>query len=152
MKWHHRFIEMAELVSTWSKDPSTKVGCVLVDPVSRTVVAVGFNGIPRGVHDYGYRLDTRPEKYEWIEHAERNVVLDSARRGVRTQGLWAYMNFAPTPCSDCARAFIQAGIAKVIGPNRPFTGKGSGVDYHLAHSGQMLGEAGVETLTVVIEL
>lgn len=148
MKWHKRFIEMAQLVSTWSKDPSTQVGVVLVDPKTRAIISTGYNGIARGVRDFGYRLDTRPEKYDWIEHAERNAVFNAARRGIATEGAWAYMNYAPCPCADCTRALIQAGVVKIIGPDRHFDGKGRDKHYNLEISPTMLSEAGVETITI----
>ena len=143
MKWRNRFVSMAEMVSSWSKDPSTKVGCVLIDPKSNTVIATGYNGIPRGVEDTDVRLHSRPQKYRWVEHAERNAIYDAARRGVSTEGAWAFLNFCPVPCADCARAFIQAGIKRIVGPDRPFTGVGAGTEYHLTESGIMLAEAGV---------
>ena len=148
MMWHKRFIEMAELVSTWSKDPSTQVGCVLIDPETRSIIATGYNGPPRGVEDTPERLSERPVKYDWIEHAERNAVFNAAERGIATRGAWAYMNYAPCPCSDCTRALIQAGVVKIIGPDRTFDGKGRDKHYNLTVSDQMLIEAGVETITV----
>ena len=48
--WDNRFLDMAKLVSTWSKDPSTRVGAVIVDPSNR-LVSVGYNGFPKGVTD-----------------------------------------------------------------------------------------------------
>ena len=148
MKWHKRFIAMAELVSTWSKDPSTQVGCVLVDPKTRSIISTGYNGLARGVDDSKGRIETRPDKYDWVVHAERNAVLNAARRGIATEGAVAYMNYAPTPCSVCAGALAQAGVVLVVGPDRTFDGKGRDKHYHLEISPTMLAEAGVETLTV----
>jgi len=51
-KWTKRFLDMAAVVAEWSKDPSTKVGAVAVDPDSRAVLSTGYNGLPRGVEDY----------------------------------------------------------------------------------------------------
>ena len=45
-KWHKRFMEVAELVSTWSKDPSTKVGAIVVGP-DREIRSTGYNGSRR---------------------------------------------------------------------------------------------------------
>jgi len=150
MKWHRRFIEMAELVSTWSKDPSTHVGCVLVNPATRTVIATGYNGIPRDVVDTPRRMLERPVKYEWMEHAERNAVYDAARRGVSTAGCVAYLNWRPEGvCSGCARALLQAGVTRVIGPDKPFAGKGAGEHYDLSGvAGRMFAEAGIEVVVV----
>ena len=73
----------------------------------------------------------RPEKYKWIEHAERNAVYNAARMGAALAGCTAYLNWEPSPCSDCCRAFIQAGITTVVGPNISFTGQGTGKFYHI---------------------
>jgi len=72
-KWDRRFLEMARLVSSWSKDPSTKVGSVVVRP-DKTVASVGFNGFPRGVADTEARLCDRGEKLDLIVHAEINAL------------------------------------------------------------------------------
>jgi len=166
--WHRRYIQMAGLVAQWSKDPSTKVGCILVNPASQVVVATGFNGFARGIeernmveepdkhgstHLYSDGLNsrwlTRPEKYLWVEHAERNAIYNAARNGQATLGTIAYMNYNPhCICPDCARAIIQAGIIQVIGPNRAFPGKGIQWMDELQIAEQMLQEAGVGNLTV----
>ena len=59
-KWAQRFFQMAELVGSWSKDPSTQVGAVITQ--GNRVVSLGFNGYPHGVSD---RADTddREMKY-----------------------------------------------------------------------------------------
>ena len=56
-KWDIRFLEMARNSAMWSKDPSTKVGSIIVDDDKR-VVSVGYNGFPKGVDDDA-RLDNR---------------------------------------------------------------------------------------------
>lgn len=121
--WRARFIQLAQYKAQWSKDPSTKVGCVLVDSRFWTEVATGFNGFPRGVReeDPTGELDparwVRPQKYWFTEHAERNAIYNAARRGHSTEGCWAFLNFDPDNiCADCARALIQAGITRVYGP------------------------------------
>ena len=74
-RWDMRFLEMAQLVASWSKDPSTKVGATIVDD-DRRVISVGYNGFPKGVAD-NKRLEDRDEKYKMIVHAERNALLFS---------------------------------------------------------------------------
>ena len=56
-KWDMRFLELAALVATWSKDPSTQVGAVIVDSAKR-IVSVGFNGAPRGVQEQLFRAQS----------------------------------------------------------------------------------------------
>ena len=74
VEWDLRFLELAKLVSTWSKDPSTKVGAVIIDD-NRRVVSVGYNGFPKGVRDSEHRLGNREVKYNYMVHAERNAML-----------------------------------------------------------------------------
>jgi deoxycytidylate deaminase len=187
--WDEYFINLAGLVAQKSKDPSTKVGCVIVGP-DHEIRTTGFNGFPRGVrevtitethlptevqyeilsqdltarcscgktikgipppsHDqlvglhkpmYDIQMEIaanhkhftatqsavlmdrweRPAKYDWVEHAERNAVYNAARMGTALKGCTAYLNWEPHPCLDCTKAFIQAGISEVVGPNIPFT-------------------------------
>lgn len=108
-KWDQRFIDLAKFVSDWSKDPSTKVGAVLVRP-DRTVAAIGFNGFARGVVDHHERYADRPTKYEMVVHAELNAIL-SAHENV--DGYTLYVTPLP-PCSQCAAAIIQQGIKRVV--------------------------------------
>ena len=61
-KWDSRFLELAKLVSTWSKDPSTKTGAVIVRP-DRSVASIGFNGFPVKMSDHQELYDNREEKY-----------------------------------------------------------------------------------------
>jgi len=107
MNWDTYFFAMAELVATKSKDPSTKVGCVIVGP-DNEVRSTGFNGLPRGVEDRPNRYDDRALKYEMIVHAEVNAVAHAARIGASLKGCTAYV--LRPPCSMCAACFIQAGV------------------------------------------
>lgn len=109
--WHKRFMGLAEHLSTFSKDPSTRVGAIIVDADHR-IVSTGYNGFPRGVHDTPERLADREKKYEMIVHAEINAIL-FARRSV--VGLSLYTWPLP-PCSRCAALIINSGIAAVIAP------------------------------------
>ena len=73
-----RFMNLA-YVAEWSKDRSTKVGCVVIGP-DREVRSMGYNGFPRGINDEIERRHARPDKY--TEHAERNAIYNAARVGV----------------------------------------------------------------------
>lgn len=109
--WDERFLALAEHVAQWSKDPSTKTGCVIVRP-DRTVASVGYNGFPRRVRDSDKRLADRPVKYAMVVHAETNAVLSAYER---LDGCTAYVHPWP-PCSSCAGILIQAGIHRVVAP------------------------------------
>lgn len=108
-KWHQRFAQLAQEVSTWSKDPSTKVGCILVR--DKKVVSTGYNGLPRSISDSFERLNDRSIKYEITIHAEQNAVISAALHGVSTVGCAAYVTF--NPCSRCSAVLINAGIETV---------------------------------------
>lgn len=109
-KWDKRFLELAEHISTWSKDRSTKVGVVIVDDEKR-VVSIGYNGFPRGCNDDVECRHERPAKYMYTEHSERNAIYNAARLGISTKGKIMYCTLFP--CADCARAIIQSGIKEL---------------------------------------
>jgi dCMP deaminase len=108
-RWHVRFIKLAHEVSTWSIDPSTKVGCVLVK--NKRVISTGYNGFPKNISDSFDRLMDREQKYEMTVHAEINAITTAALHGVSTEGSTAYVTF--NPCSRCSAVLINAGIDSV---------------------------------------
>lgn len=101
------FLEDATRAAGRSRDPSTKVGCIIVDDLNR-VVSTGYNGFPRGVKD-DERLNNRDIKYKIILHAEENAVLN-AERSVR--GFTAYASVSP--CAKCTAILIQVGIKRIV--------------------------------------
>ena len=113
-KWDIRFLELATHISEWSKDPSTKVGCVVVGP-DREIRSTGFNGFPRGIQDSDERLTNRDLKYPLICHAEENAIMHAARIGLALKGCTAYVTWPP--CTRCARSLIQAGVSEVVIPS-----------------------------------
>lgn len=112
-KWDNRFMEMAQLVSTWSKDTGTQVGCVLVR--DRRIIATGYNGLPSGIADLSDRFEDREWKLAVTVHAEVNAILNAGKHGARTEGATLYTTFPP--CSNCSSAIIQAGITRVVCPS-----------------------------------
>ena len=110
-KWDSRFMAMAKLVASWSKDPSTGCGAVIVDSRQR-IVSTAFNGFPRRVDDDPDRLHDRRLKLALTLHAEANSVI-FAERPIR--GCTLYVHPMP-PCSRCAALIIQAGISRVVAP------------------------------------
>lgn len=143
-KWQLRFLELADFVAQWSKDPSTKVGAVITDADKR-VVSVGYNGFPRGVDDDEARYNDRPLKYKLVCHAERNA-LDNAPLDVA--GCTMFVSLMP--CAECAKSMIQKGIKKVV--LRPTPEKFLNYDwesdvYNWKIAKLMFEEAGVELVT-----
>jgi dCMP deaminase len=141
IKWHRRFMALADHIATWSKDPSTQVGCILVDD-HRRVVGMGYNGFPRGVSDDLKRYEDRPTKYLMVQHAEANAVLNAVGK---TEGATAYVTHHP--CSTCAGLLIQAGVKSVI-TNPPPEGLRNRFRDSFAASATMFREAGTGLLTM----
>lgn len=113
MSWDQRWMELTKHYALWSKDRSTKVGALIVNSNKGNVqVSSGCNGFPRGVDDDVEDRHSRPIKYKWTEHAERNAIFNAARLGHATEGCTMYLQWFP--CTDCARAIIQAGINEVV--------------------------------------
>lgn len=106
--WDFKFLKLAKHVSDWSKDPSTKVGAVIVDQDNR-IVSIGYNGFPKGVKDDG-RLEARNIKYSLILHAEENALLFS-KQDLKGCKIYTYPLF---PCSRCCSKIIQCGINEII--------------------------------------
>lgn len=124
MKWTGRFLDVAHIIASWSKDPATKVGAVAVSS-SRQILAEGYNGLPRHVRDDDSRMQ-RPAKYLWTVHAEANLVAHAARNGIKLEGATVYTTHFP--CAQCAALLIQAGIKAVVIDS---LGKTSMPDEHL---------------------
>jgi len=91
-----------------SPDPATKHGAIVVD-TNNKVLGIGYNCFPRGAKDDSKYPLTRPEKYAYMIHSERNA-LDNC--SVDTAGATVYVT--GMPCSSCLRDMIQKGIKKVI--------------------------------------
>lgn len=142
-KWDNRFLELAKHISDWSKDPSTKVGCVVVGE-DREVRSTGFNGFPRGIEDTADRLNDRSQKYPMICHAEENAIMHAARIGISLKGCTAYVTWPP--CSRCARSLIQAGVNEVVFPADSEIPERWQEDFDI--SNQMMSEAGVRIRSV----
>lgn len=106
------FMRVAKEISSFSKDPSTKVGAVLLDE-HNNILATGWNGFPRGVQDTEERLCNRELKYPLIVHAEANAIAASARTGRRLEGATLVVS-SLYPCADCAGLIAQAGITRVV--------------------------------------
>ncbi len=109
-----KFMAVAETIATFSKDPSTKVGCVILD-AHQNLLASGWNGFPRGVSDTEERLCNRELKYPLTVHAEANAIAASARTGRKLDGATLVVS-SLFPCADCAGLIAQAGIKRVVAP------------------------------------
>lgn len=134
-EWDHRYLAAAEHFAGWSKDPSTKVGAILVG-ADRRKIAIGYNGFPPGIADTPERLNDRELKYPLTQHAERNV-LDNAT--FDTRGATLAVTFFP--CCECTKSIISKGIRRVI--TRPPSDREPWAS-HAKLSVMLLEEAGIE--------
>ena len=108
-EWDVWFMEQVYLVAKKSKDPSTKIGAVLVR--DKHIISSGYNGFPTGVSDKKDRYANRELKYEFVVHAEDNAILSAARFGISTLGTTLYTQW--TPCCECSKSIIQGGIKEI---------------------------------------
>lgn len=108
--WDKRFYELAKHVSSWSKDPSTKVGAVIVND-QKQVISIGYNGFPRNIFDSEARYNDRATKHLFVVHAERNA-LDNAFTDV----IGCTMYVTHFPCNECMKSIVQRGIKRVVTP------------------------------------
>jgi len=138
-KWDKRFSKLAKFTAEWSKDPSSKVGAVIVNK-HNGVVGLGYNGFPRGVEDSIERLENKPKKNDIVIHAEQNALLNA---GDRAKGATIYVWGKPI-CSSCAGLIIQSGIKRVVALNPSIENKDSQWYRKGQLSLEMFKEAGIK--------
>lgn len=114
-KWDIRFLNMAEMVSTWSKDPSTQTGAVIVRP-DKSVASVGFNSFPRAMPDDDQHYQARDEKYSRIIHCEMNAALFAHDTSMEGYTLYTYPFLS---CDRCFVHMVQLGITRFVSPICP---------------------------------
>ena len=111
-KWDLRYLQLAKEVSSWSKDPSRKIGAIAVGAKGQ-VLSQGYNGFPRGIEDRVSYYEDRETKYKYVVHAEMNVIFNATYNGVSLDDATLYVTGLPV-CSDCAKGIIQVGIRRVV--------------------------------------
>ena len=110
-KWDARWLEMAGIVSTWSKDPSTQIGAIAVK--DKRLISTGYNGFPRGIQDLDDRWNNREEKYKYVVHAEMNCIYNANYHNQSLKGSTMYIVGLPV-CHECAKGIVQAGVIRVV--------------------------------------
>lgn len=105
------YLKQAYRFAQQSKDPSTQVGCVIVNP-TMGVIAGSANNLPDSIRPTPEMLSDPIQKGIYIEHAERNAIYKCSQSVLSSKGCHAYVTLSP--CLNCARGLIQAGITKVI--------------------------------------
>lgn len=107
MEWDSYFLNIAKEVSRRSKDPSSKVGCVLVTEDNRPI-SFGYNGFVAGCDENQMTFE-RPLKYNLTIHAEMNALMHAHRS---LKGCKAYVTHGP--CDNCLKHLLQAGLSEII--------------------------------------
>jgi dCMP deaminase len=146
---HNKAVKYYQLVrfmaNLFSKDDSTKVGCLFIKPDTYEILTLGYNGMPRGVNEKAEHRWKRPEKYDYFEHAERNAIFNAARTGTSLLGSICIVTLFP--CCDCARGIIQSGAKMVVSMNPFIVNDRATIDRWGSKwktSMEMLKEAGVQ--------
>ena len=109
--WDRYFMTIAYLVGMKSKDPSTRVGAVIVTS-DNEIISTGYNGLPRNVHDKSVRYTNKDYKYLSLNHAEENAILHCAKNGISVKGSSMFTPWIP--CARCTKSIIQVGITQII--------------------------------------
>lgn len=139
--WTQAWMDMAFLVAENSRDPSSKVGAVVVNR-NQEQVSSGYNDFPRGVQNLASRYANRELKYAFIQHAERNA-LDFAKSDIAGSTLYVTTH----PCAECTKSIIQKGISCVVCPE-PERGFAERWEESIKFSKLMLSEAGVSLVVL----
>lgn len=103
-------MNIAHEIKRLSHDLETQVGAVMLSSEGR-IIATSYNGFVRRADDETLPK-IRPEKYPYMQHAERNLIYNCAYEGIRTKGTTIYSTLSP--CLDCVRACFQAGVSRII--------------------------------------
>lgn len=139
--WEQRFLDLANNISLWSKDRSTKVGAVIITK-DKEPVSFGYNGFPPGVAEDKDERHERPTKYLYTTHAELNAILQADRN--RLIGSTIFVTHFP--CADCARSIIKSGISQVVynKDNGPTGSLGDRFKDSFAATIEMFNETGIK--------
>lgn len=101
------FHERALAIAKQSHDPDTQVAALLINSDTLSVSSDGYNGYIRQAPDHKLP-NQRPEKYDYMIHAEANLLCNAVRNGVKTDNCIIYTTHSP--CKQCLRLLWQAGI------------------------------------------
>ena len=108
LEWDEYFLNIADAVALKSKDPSSKMGCVIVDQMRRPI-SFGYNGQIQGADESKLTLSERPMKYLFSTHSEMNAVLFAKQD---LTGCTIYNRVAT--CDNCLKYCLQAGIKRFV--------------------------------------
>ncbi|MBQ7710103.1 MAG: dCMP deaminase family protein [Bacteroidales bacterium] len=107
-KFDKPYLEMAEIWAQNSYCKRRKVGALLVK--DRTIISDGYNGTPSGFENICE--DENGVTKPYVLHAEANAITKVAKSGNSSDGATLYVT--ASPCAECAKLIIQAGIRRVV--------------------------------------
>lgn len=140
-RWKNYFIKELHSIAEMSKDEDTKVGAIIIDCENKVVVTKGYNDLPRGVYHFKER-NSRPLKYKFTVHAEKNALFNALYRGVSVKGLTMLSTLYS--CCPCAGGIIQSGITQFVCPTPDWEYPSLKDDYR--HTEAMFKEAGIDVI------
>ena len=108
--WNLHFLAMTYVVANRSFDTSTKCGCIATR--DKLILSSGFNGPPAGSLDVQVPINSRPDKYWYMEHAERNTIYNACKSGINLRGCVFYVS--GVPCTDCLRGMLCAQPTEIV--------------------------------------
>ncbi len=130
-----RYLQMAEI---WAKNSYCKrrqVGAILVK--EKMIISDGYNGTPEGFENICEDENNRTKPY--VLHAEANAITKVAKSNNSSEGSTLYVT--SSPCMECAKLIIQAGIKRVVYSDNYTTN--DGID--------LLKRAGIDVDNIVLE-
>ena len=137
--FEHEVVDVDKDIQTQNTLYKCSCGKIIEDKYSDDI-----NKVPAHFGDRDKVLSRRwdrPQKYQYVEHAERNAIYNAARMGVPLNGCIAFVSLAP--CVGCSRALAQAGIVEVYGPAFPAADDITYTEYHFDIAQIILQEAGI---------
>jgi len=145
-KWDARYLRLARMVASWSKDPSTQCGAVLVRP-DKTLCSVGYNGFPRGAPDTPTLYSERSQKYPRIIHSEWNAIANARDPDVAGYTVYAW---PMPPCNQCTGALIQKKISRFVQP-QPSAEKLERWGVAFSYARKMLEQCNIEVSQPIVD-
>jgi dCMP deaminase len=130
-----RYLRMARIWAENSYCNRRKVGALIVK--ERMIISDGYNGTPTGFENICEDEDGQTKAY--VLHAEANAITKVAQSSNSSKGATLYTT--ASPCLECAKLIIQAGIIKVV----------YGEEYRITDGIELLQRAGIKTIYLAIE-
>ena len=127
-KFDERYLEMAAIWARNSYCKRRQVGALIVK--DRMIISDGYNGTPSGFENVCE--DENGVTKPYVLHAEANAITKVAKSGNSSEGATLYVT--ASPCIECAKLIIQAGIRRVVYKD----------EYRLTDGIDLLKEAGIE--------